>query len=186
MASLANQSRVDMNIVSALVGLSIMGVATPAMVEMSLAPFQAQKRAQNFATAESRAVSYAGHNEGLALADQSMLPIGCVRNDSDAPVAFTIRCTEGTGAYVQSVSRSYREGNPPGARTFPITLSKPFGSHQCNVPDEWGVNWASDWPTLNQCLPQVAWSRASYLASNPDDWLYDVNNIRGFGQHPNY
>ena len=48
-----------MNIVSTMVGLSIMGAAAPSMMTMSLAPFEAQKRARNLGIAESAAVTYA-------------------------------------------------------------------------------------------------------------------------------
>mgnify|MGYP004224424733 CR=1 FL=1 len=40
-----------MKIVSTMVGLSIMGAAAPSMMTMSLAPFEAQKRAQNLGIA---------------------------------------------------------------------------------------------------------------------------------------
>ena len=52
-----------MNLVSAMVGLSIAGIATPALMDMSLAPVIAQKRAANFAVAESQAVSFTAKNE---------------------------------------------------------------------------------------------------------------------------
>ena len=48
-----------MNIVSTMVGLSIMGAAAPSMMTMSIAPFEAQKRAQNLGIAESAAVVFA-------------------------------------------------------------------------------------------------------------------------------
>ena len=52
-----------MNIVSTMVGLSIMGAAAPSMITMSLAPFEAQKRAQNLGAAESSAVTYAANTK---------------------------------------------------------------------------------------------------------------------------
>ena len=41
-----------------------MGAAAPSMMTMSLAPFEAQKRAQNLGVAESAAVTFAAANEG--------------------------------------------------------------------------------------------------------------------------
>ena len=45
-----------MNIVSTMVGLSIMGTPAPMIMEMTLAPVVAQKRAQNLGIAETSAV----------------------------------------------------------------------------------------------------------------------------------
>lgn len=163
-----------------------MGAAAPSILQMSIAPFEAQKRAQNLGAAESTAVTFAATNEGASTLVPT--PHGCTVDDTNAP-AYEITCDHGTGKYVQTVSRSFRlnPGSSGGSqRTFPITLKKPFGLHQCNAPDEWGIGWAEDWPTLDQCLPQVAWDEDTYFASNPDEWPYDINNIRGFGNHPDY
>ena len=53
-----------MNIVSTMVGLSIVGAASPMMLDMSLAPIIAQKRATNFGIAESAAVVFSAQYEG--------------------------------------------------------------------------------------------------------------------------
>ena len=53
-----------MNIISALVGVTIMGAAAPSVMQMSIAPIEAQKRAENFGIAESAAVTYAANYEG--------------------------------------------------------------------------------------------------------------------------
>ena len=94
-----------MNVVSALVGMSIIGASAPMMVEMSIAPFEAQKRAQNLGVAESVAVTYAAANEGAS--SFTDVPNNCeLSSPSDG--AFTISCTEGEGTrYVQTVSRSF-------------------------------------------------------------------------------
>jgi hypothetical protein len=89
-----------------MVGLSIMGAAAPSMMTMSLAPFEAQKRAQNLGIAESSAVTFAAKHEGAAqLADP---PNGCELDKTNAP-AIEITCTKGIDTkYVQTVSRSFR------------------------------------------------------------------------------
>jgi len=110
-----------MNIVSTMVGLSIMGAAAPSMMTMSIAPFEAQKRAQNLGAAESAAVTYAAKNEGADTL--SAWPNGCTVASNGS--AHTISCSHGENAYEQTVQRSFRtavpptEGNntPPG-RTF--------------------------------------------------------------------
>ena len=180
-----------------MVGLSIMGAASPVMLDMSLAPIIAQKRAQNLGIAESAAVTFAAQNEGAT--QIAAAPNGCTLDRANAP-AYAITCTEGSNQFVQTVSRSFRLNpqNTGGSsttsptpitptRTFPYPqISGPFGAHQCTAPDEWGISWGINWPTLQPCIPQVAWDKATYLASNPDDWLFDINNIRGFGIHPHY
>ena len=94
-----------MNIVSVLVGVSIAGIATPQVVDMSLQPIYASKRAQNFAVAESTAVGYAAMNEGLG--ELTPLPDNCTTAELDGN-AYTITCTHGEGRFKQSVSRSFR------------------------------------------------------------------------------
>ena len=49
-----------MNIVSVMIGMTIMGAAAPSIMSMSLAPVEAAKRAENFGVAETAAVTYAG------------------------------------------------------------------------------------------------------------------------------
>ena len=53
-----------MNIVSTIVGLSIMGAAAPSILTMSIAPVEAQKRAKNLGVAETAAVVFAATYEG--------------------------------------------------------------------------------------------------------------------------
>ncbi len=175
-----------------------MGAAAPSMMTMSIAPFEAQKRAQNLGIAESAAVTYAAQHEGAT--QLSPTPRGCGVDRSNSP-AIEITCTEGKDTqYVQSVSRSFRldpnnagSGNnttpPAPTRTFPNSPpSGPFTSFsmECNAPDLWGLNWSTTWPTLDQCVPKVAWTKSRYLESHPDDWLFDINNHNGWGSHPDY
>ena len=54
-----------MNITSAVVGISLMGTAMPMVANMTIQPLMAQKRAENFAVAESAAVGYEAKNEGV-------------------------------------------------------------------------------------------------------------------------
>ena len=180
-----------MNIVSVLVGLSIVGTAMPMVAEMSIAPMQAQKRASNFAVAETLAVSFAGTAE----AEQSLpvVPAGCA---VDAPQnsVYKVTCVAGGGQYVQRVTRAFRilpeiEDGGSGSRVFAHDTPSRFSGHQCPVTDTWGVYGYNNTYAValgGACKPQHIWNRNAYLASNPDDWLYDVNNHNGWGQHPDY
>ena len=96
-----------MNIVSAMVGLSIMGAAAPVMMDMSLAPVIAQKRAQNLGIAETSAVTYAAANEGSKL-ELTAIPDGCDVTEL-GDLAYSITCVEGENTqFTQSVTRAFR------------------------------------------------------------------------------
>lgn len=95
-----------MNIVSTMVGISIMGAAAPMVLDMSIAPMIAQKRAQNFGVAESRAVAYAALNEGAP--EITPVPDGCDLVQMENVDAYMITCTEGLDKFKQSVSRSFK------------------------------------------------------------------------------
>ena len=184
-----------MNIVATMVGLSIAGASMPMMVQMSIAPIEAQKRAQNLGSAEASAVTFAATNEGSS--SFTDLPSDC---DLSSPTdgSFTVTCTAGADTkYVQTVSRSFRSEVDSGALGFTGQgNARVYGNavpgkisyvHQCPPGDEWGLNWFNKtYPSLGACTPQIAWTKAKYLASNPDDWLYDINNFQGWGDHPNY
>ena len=68
-----------MNIVGTIVGMSLMATAAPAVLQMSIAPAEAQVRARNFAVAETAAVTFAAQAE----ATQSVpsVPDGCGLNN---------------------------------------------------------------------------------------------------------
>ena len=180
-----------MNIVSTMVGLSIMGLAAPSMLEMSVAPFIAQKKAEHLTQAEALAVSFAGTAE----ANQALpsIPSGCSVSDPKNTV-YTVTCTSGEGTkFASVVSRSFRiipeseEGGGSGGRTFAFDTPTRFSGHQCPVYDEWGVyGYNEQWSNLGACIPRSIWNQNKYLASDPDAWLYDVNNHNGWGYHPNY
>ena len=184
-----------MNIMSALVGVTVMGASAPMMMQMSIAPFEAQKRAENLGVAESLAVTFAAINEGST--SFTDIPDNC---DLDSPSsgAFTITCTMGEGTrYAQTVSRSFRsqvDGASLGytgednARVYANATPGKFGAHQCPSPDPWGINYFNDQfeDAIGACVPQDIWTKAKYLASDPNAWLFDVNNHNGWGDHPNY
>ena len=98
-----------MNLISTMVGLSIMGAAAPMMMDMSLAPFIAQKRAQNFGIAESAAVTFAAANEGAI--QVGSVTDGCSLEGVNAP-AYKITCPHGNKKFRQIVSRSFKLINP--------------------------------------------------------------------------
>ena len=173
-----------MNIVSTMVGLSIMGAASPMMLDMSLAPIVAQKRAQNLGTAESAAVTFAAANEGTSQLTGDA-PDGC-ELASFPNRAYEITCTEGDGTkYVQTVTRAFRlaaedlscdddgnnghgnsggndcsnpGNNTPSGRTFPYPIN-PYGTTgiECHDYENWGTSGAfKAWS-----VEQQAWTKAS-------------------------
>jgi hypothetical protein len=182
-----------MNIVSVLVGLSIAGTAMPMMVEMSLAPIIAQKRAENLGTAEALAVSFAATYEGKPDITGTPPEVCSLNQDPDAPDAYEISCTVGERNLVQTVARSFRlevgsssYTNP--TRSFAWDTPSEFSHVECPVNDPWGVAYYNDHLAaghLKACLPSPAWSKDRYLASNPDDWLFDLSGW-GYGQHPDF
>ena len=155
-----------MNIVSSVVGISIMGTAMPMVAQMSIQPYQAMKRAENFGIAESAAVTYVATNEWTASLDTT--PTGCANPVKLASGAYSITCTEGEGTqYVQSVTRSFRlddscddndgnngHGNSGGfdcsnpgnsgfvkdLRVFDFPPPPGFTGHQCLITDNWGLD----------------------------------------------
>ena len=181
---------------SSLVGVTIMGASAPMMMQMSIAPFEAQKRAENLGLAESKAVTFAAINEGNS--SFTNLPDNCdLSNPADG--SFTVTCKAGEGTrYVQTVARSFRsevDGASLGftgadnARVYANAVpGKISYVHQCPPGDEWGTNWfnATYGESIGACTPQIAWTKTKYLASDPDAWLYDINNFQGWGSHPDY
>ena len=206
-----------MNIVSTVVGLTIMGAAAPMIADMSIQPIRAQKRAENFSIAEATAVNFAAKNEGAT--SLTPTPSLCHEPASLSNGAYSITCTEGAGTqFVQTVTRSFRlkqcddndgnngHGNSGGydcsnpgnggyadnVRVFNFPTPTKFTGHQCPTHDTWGVNGYNDAQAAiygegyGACIPDVAWSKQTYKASNPDSWLYDINNHNGWGEHSDY
>ena len=94
-----------MNIVSAVVGSAIVAGLAPGVMNMSIQPLLAGKRAANFSAAEAMAVSYAALSEkGNELQE---LPDGCTVYSIDEP-AYEVSCTVGSGQFTQTIKRSFR------------------------------------------------------------------------------
>ena len=69
-----------------------MGAMAPSMVDMTIAPFEAQKRAQNLSMAESVAVTYAATNEGQS--SFTDVPDKCeLSSTSDGAITITVSYT---------------------------------------------------------------------------------------------
>lgn len=175
-----------MNLISSIVGLSIMGAAAPSIMQMSLAPFEAQKRAQSFTQAEALAVTFAGKAE----AEQSLpdIPSGCSVTDPIDSV-YRIDCNAGAGRFQSKASRSFRiateiDDGGSGGRNFLFETPTKYSGHQCPQNDRWGVYGTNT--RTSACKPQDLWTKQKYLASDPSSWLYDANNHNGWGNHPDY
>ena len=105
-----------MNLVSTMIGLSVMSIAAPTILDMSISPLIAQKRAINFGTAESAAVVFAAANQGAAQVGNP--PNGCLLDDGTNAPAREITCTHGRSKFAQTVSRSFMLATAqPGAST---------------------------------------------------------------------
>jgi hypothetical protein len=181
-----------------MVGLSIMGAAAPSMMTMSIAPFEAQKRAQNLGIAETAAVVFAAQHEGkLDIPGNTDTCTSEAREGTQN--AYSVTCTHGTDTYVQSVTRAFRLAVPDTdlensdsattTREFANQTPTRYSGHSCPYYDEWGVNGYNDqyYKAMNgACIPIPVWTQTNYQLSNPDAWLYDVNNYNGWGHHPDY
>ena len=182
-----------MNIVSSIVGISIMGAAAPSMINLSIQPVIAQKRAENFGIAESLAVGYSAANEGKET-KQAALPKECTEDNlGDGAWEVTCRGGEETSKYVQYVTRSYRLIPPTTSytnptRSFAYESPGKYSHIECPVNDPWGVAWYNNHLAaghLNACIPSPVWSETRYRESSPDDWLYDLSDY-GYGRHPDF
>ena len=175
-----------------------MGAAAPAMVDMSLAPIVAQKRAENLGIAETAAVVFAATYEGgTKVPENTDTCISSQREGTDN--AYSVTCTHGMGKYVQSVTRAFRlavpdkeldnNGISSTTREFAYETPTRYSGHQCPTHDQWGVNGWNDTfyvPHGGACVPAVVWTQTKYILSNPEAWLFDINNYNGFGFHPDY
>ena len=187
-----------MNIVSTMVGMSLMGAAAPMVMNIALAPAEAAKRADNFGVAETAAVVYAATYEGkLDIPSNTGTCTSEAREGTEN--AYSVTCTHGTDKYVQSVTRAFRlavpeqeldsTGGSINSRTFAYETPTRYSGHSCPYYDEWGTNGYNDqyYTALNgACIPIAVWTQTAYQFSNPDAWLYDVNNYNGWGYHPDY
>ena len=181
---------------SLMMTCSLMGLLLPALHQIAVIPATTQAKAANFQKAEASATMF----RAKAITDQELgkVPSECdlITEDKDVLV-YTVSCTEGELKSVRAtVSRTFSligsSGNPPSVNTETrnFQYGTPEGinfAHQCPAGDEWGVNWWNrTYPSLGACTPQAAWTEESYLASNPESWLYDINNFNGWGSHPQY
>ena len=165
-----------------------MGASAPMMMNMSIAPFEANKRAENFAVAETAAVVFAANYEGTT--DTPEDTENCeVEGNGDA---YSVTCSHGKGKYEQKVTRAFRlrvtgdYTNPN--RNFAFETPLRYSHVECPVNDPWGVMYYNEHLKaghLDACLPSPIWNEARYLESNPDDWLYDLSN-HGYGRHPDF
>ena len=108
------------------------------------------------------------------------------------------QCDDNDGNNGHGNSGGYDCSNPrnggyaDNVRVFNFPTPTKFTSHQCPTHDTWGVNGYNDTQAViygedyGACIPDVAWSKQTYKASNPDSWLYDINNHNGWGEHSGY
>ena len=169
-----------------------MGAAAPAMLQMSIAPFEAQKRAENLGIAESGAVTFAAQYEGKADSSIPDPADGCIL-DRLAKPAYTVMCTQGNGAYLQSVSRSFKGESTVVRRYFDTPINQHgFNGHQCRDTDDWGRSGWGAWNYAFQkwtgpsCIPQPLWTQANFDNSDPIDWVWDINKMNNRGHHDKY
>ena len=188
-----------MNIVSTIVTMSIVGAMGPAITTMAIAPAEASKRAQNLGVAETAATVFAAKYEGGTEIPPTVDGVCTSEAREDTKNAYSVTCTHGSNKYVQSVTRAFRlavpdqelggTGGTSVGREFQFEKPTRYSGHQCPIHDPWGVYGYNDqyYKALNgACMPQDAWNQTNYQFSNPDAWLYDINNIKGWGDHPDY
>ena len=180
-----------MNLISALVGASIAGAAAPSISQMAITPYIAQLQSVNFTEAEALAVTVAAQAE--ANSSLPNIPSGC---SVSPPVdsVYQVTCNSGQGRYSAQAMRSFRiipqiNYGGAGAREYEFERPDKYSGHQCPTYDPWGVyGYNDDWSHQlgGACKPNAVWNRNNYLASDPDAWLYDVNNFNGWGHHEGY
>jgi hypothetical protein len=140
-----------MNVVSVTVTGALMGMLAPAVSQMSIQPFIAQKRASNFSVAESSAVTYAALNEGAPAT--TPVPDGCELLALDESNAFSITCSHGESRFKQSVMRSFRLAVIEGdTANTDITRREYTPGVFCPLWDPWGIINYNDSHNV-QCIP---------------------------------
>ena len=180
-----------MNIVSVVISASLMGLIAPGVAQMAIQPAIAQKRANNFSEAEMIVVAFAGEAEATqALPD---IPRGCSVPEPENSV-YSITCTRGEPKFSATVTRAFRildqvDDGGSGGRSFDFPPPIRFSGTECHTWQDWGTGTLSyvegAWRSAS-CNPPETRSRAAYIASHPDNWLYDINNHNGWGDHPDY
>ena len=191
-----------MNIISAIVGLTLIWAAAPSVMNMTLAPVEAQARAGNFSEAETASVAFSAEWEGKSAADwkREDIPENCDDPEvtSSNGLDRKIKCWGGkkNSKYYQEVTRSYRLASAAGASTFSWSDPIPdnIGAHQCHKGDSWGSNLPQGYNALyadvtGACVPRVAWTEDSYIDSDPSKWEYDLRGYadqEGYATHPDF
>ena len=186
-----------MNIISTMVGMSIIGASAPVIMTMAIAPAEASKRADNFGVAETAAVVFAATYEGKTDLPPTSTETCTSQAREGTENAYSVTCTHGTGKYVQSVTRAFRLAVPDSdlddgndsEREFAFETPTRYSGHQCPTWDPWGTNGYNDTNydyVGGACTPDKAFSQTAYQFSTPDEWLYDINNFNGWGDHPDY
>lgn len=193
-----------MNLVSTMVGLSIMGAATPMLMDMSLAPVIAQKKANNYASAESITAIYQAQNQSKT--DISQLdpppsdPGDCDLNTNG--LAVTISCDEGDGDFLQTSKRSFVLTSSPTSSSSLRNNWPPkptgFKRSPCHAEDDWGLNTSAYSADTNAwrskpCMPLIVWNSmnmpndltSAFHKSDPNNWRYDINGFNA-GYHKDY
>ena len=170
-----------------MVGVSIMGITAPTILQMSITPVIAQKRAKNYGIAESAAAVYVAKNV-TATSDSLVAdaPDGCTLDRSETP-AYEIQCTEGINQFEQVVSRSFIikiTNNNSASSGYQFDRPERIGDIQCPTGDPWGVNHTNEANAEKgepACKPHVVWTKGNYENSIPENWLYDIDNFNGWG-----
>lgn len=151
-----------------------MGAAAPGVMQMSIAPLEAQKRAQNFGIAESAAVVYAAQHEGTATSpvaagdcEPTLLTVG----------AWQVTCSYGADNYRQSVTRGFRVLTQPSGNndnTFSVDAPASFSIWQCPPDDPFGVEGFND-RTNGWCVPTPLTHWGKQFPIEPENWVYDLS-----------
>ena len=186
-----------MNIVTTMVGMSLMAGASPMLMTMAISPAEASKRAQNFGVAETAAVVFAATYEGKTDLPPTSTETCTSQARENTENAYSVTCTHGTGKYVQTVTRAFRlvvpdtdlDSNSNTERQFEFQTPTRYSGHQCPTYDPWGTKGYNDTNydyVGGACTPNKAFSQTAYQFSHPDEWLYDINNFNGWGDHPDY
>ena len=184
------------SLTSVLMSCSLMGLLLPTLHQIAIMPATTQAKAANFQKAEASATIF----RAKSIKDKALGPIpsDCtLKTEDEDAFVYTVSCTKGEINSVRAtVARTFSliesSSMPPSIanETRKFQYGTPEGinfAHQCPPGDEWGVNWWNrTYPSLGACTPQAAWTKESYLASNPESWLYDINNFNGWGNHPQY
>ena len=150
-----------------------MGAMSPVMLDMSLAPIIAQKRAQNLGIAESAAVVFAAQYEGTAA---TPVDTDTCKSKELTPGAWQVVCDHGDGKYFQSVTRGFRTlVNPQRPdSSFAFVTPASFSIWQCPPDDPFGVEGFNDryggW-----CVPTPLTHWGNQFPIEPEDWVYDLS-----------